>query len=201
MQYGITIDLKRCIGCDACTIACKQTNGTPPGVFFCHVSHREEGVYPTAKAIHTPMLCMHCAVPLCVKNCPTGASTKRNDGIVYINQIRCIGCKYCIAACPYNVRTFLVEKPQSYFTGHDNTPKEKTDYQKYTAGKVVKCDLCMPKIDAGELPACVQTCPADARVFGDLHDPHSKISQVLAEQKPKPLNAEYGTGPSVYYRR
>lgn len=198
MRYGMVINLKRCIGCDACTIACKQANGTPPGVFWGHVLHKEVGKFPTAKVEYTPTLCMHCADAPCVKVCPTGASVKEANGIVHVLADKCIGCKLCISACPYEARWFT-EPTKGYFPAKGTTAKEKVDFAKFQPGKVTKCDFCMDKVKAGDQPICAQTCPATARVFGDLDDPNSEVAKLVRTSGAKPLKPEAGTKPSVYY--
>jgi molybdopterin-containing oxidoreductase family iron-sulfur binding subunit len=199
MRYGMVINLQRCIGCDACTIACKQANGTPPEVFWGRVVHKEVGEYPIAKVEYTPLLCMHCANAPCVANCPTGASVKDVNGIVYVIADKCIGCKQCIVVCPYEARWFMPKKTKGYFPALGFTEKEKVDYSKFGLGKVTKCDFCMDKVNAGEKPLCVRTCPVTARIFGDVDDPNSEVAKLLSQRNAKQLAPEVGTDPSVYY--
>lgn len=159
MAYGMLIDLKKCVGCHACAVACKEAHGTPPGITRSHVKREFEGEYPDATMHIVPMLCMHCENPPCVEACPTeGATYKREDGIVVVDKEKCIGCKYCMMACPYGVR----------------------DWNK--ASKTVeKCTLCGHLTANGELPACVKSCSAGARFYGDLDDPNSDVSKELAK--------------------
>jgi Fe-S-cluster-containing dehydrogenase component len=200
MKYGMVIDLRRCIGCNACSIACKQQNGTPPGVFYSHVSISEVGQYPNAKQTPLPVLCNQCDNPPCVKVCPTGASQKQANGIVTIDANKCIGCRYCMVACPYNVRQFIGSEPKGYFADNGGlTAYEKVMYATHQVGTVEKCDFCAARLAAGQLPACVLTCPAKARFFGDLNDPNSEVSQLIVEHNAQPLNPEAGTKPNVYY--
>src|SRR5690606_31989696 len=124
--------------------------------------------------------------------CPTGASYIRPDGIVAVDTDKCMGCKYCIAACPYDARAF-VESIGSYYPGFEPTPYEKAAYANHRAGVVEKCDFCASRVEKGELPACVQTCPAQARIFGDLDDPTSEVSRLIAERGGKQLLPEMGT--------
>src|SRR5208283_16123 len=107
VRYGMVIDTRRCIGCDTCTIACRVENLTPPGILWCNIRKYEIGVYPNAKLISVPMNCFHCDNPPCVKVCPTGASHRREDGIVLVDYEKCIGCQACVVACPYRARHFV----------------------------------------------------------------------------------------------
>jgi Fe-S-cluster-containing dehydrogenase component len=198
MRYGMVIDLRKCIGCDSCTMACKQYNATPQGVFFSKVLKREIGSFPSARMQFQPMLCMHCKDPQCVKVCPTGASSQRKDGIVVIDKDKCMGCRYCVIACPYDARTYLHDiKP--YYKGCDFTPYEKVGLNKHQTGIVVKCDFCLERLLEEKEPICVQTCPAKARTFGDLDDPYSEVYRLITSRQGYQLHSELGTGPSVYY--
>ncbi len=199
MRFGMVIDLGMCIGCNACTVACKQKNGTPPGIFWGRVLVKEVGSYPNAKQETLPVLCMHCAEAPCVDVCPTGATVKHAHGIVTVDNDKCIGCRYCMAACPFNARFFNYQKPQEYYPGKGLTPYEVVAYAKHKPGTVEKCNFCIDRVEAGEVPACVQTCPAKARVFGDLDDPNSEVSRLIASRGAYQLHPELGTDPSVYY--
>lgn len=192
------IDLNRCIGCHACTLACKEHNGTPPGVFWSKVLIVEKGKYPFAWMQYQPMLCMHCKNPECVRVCPTGASYQREDGIVVIDQDKCFGCQNCIMACPYSARTKLIHI-QPYHPGKGFTPYEEVSCFKQQVGVVGKCDFCLCRLQEGREPACVQTCPPKARYFGDLDNPSSEISVLIARKNAKRLLPDLGTEPSVYY--
>ena len=203
-RLGMVIDLKRCIGCHACTIACKAENATPPGVFWSRVLEREEGKYPTARRVFFPVLCNHCADPPCQKVCPTGATSKRADGIVLVDYNKCIGCRACMTACPYQARFFLKEI-KGYYAGVGTTPKdymtpyEKVGYAKFRKGTVTKCTFCEHRLAQGLEPACVQTCITKARIFGDLDNPQSEPRLAMRDRHAFQLRAEVGTDPSVYY--
>ncbi len=197
-RLGMAIDLKRCIGCQSCTLACKGENGTPPGVFWMRVLEKEEGKYPLARKIFLPIRCNHCTDPPCVPVCPTGASYKREeDNLVLINQDKCIGCRACLVACPYQVR-FTTEDSKGYY-GEKLTPYENEAYKKWQPRTAQKCTFCVHRIDKGLEPACVQTCPTRALVFGDLNDQESEISRSLRERPHFQPRAELGTDPSLYY--
>jgi molybdopterin-containing oxidoreductase family iron-sulfur binding subunit len=195
----MVIDLASCVGCFACSVACKAENGTPPGVWYAPVYEAELGSYPTAKRLFVPALCCHCKEPLCMKACPTGAITKRADGIVLVDQKKCCGSRACVAACPYGALSF-VKKQQGAF-GDELTPFE-TSFQNHPEGTAQKCTFCAHRIDQGNYePACVQTCPTRCRIFGDLDDPNSEVSKVIRERNGVQPRPEAGTDPSVYYAR
>ena len=196
-RYGLVIDLKRCIGCHSCSIACKAENGTPPGVWWSKVLTKEKGAYPSTTISYVPLMCMQCKNAACVDVCPTGASYKRPNGIVAVDSDKCMGCKYCEVACPYGARTVTQIKP--YYSRHGLTPYEAVMYRKHKVGVVEKCNLCMERVERGEEPACVATCPGYARHFGDLDDPNSNVSKLIAQRHGFQLLPELGTDPSVYY--
>jgi Fe-S-cluster-containing dehydrogenase component len=198
MRLGLVIDLDVCVGCNACAVACKQwnTSGTtgpltdyapyeknPSGVWFNRIRNYEVGDYPHNKTVHFPMSCMHCEEAWCVTVCPTGASYKRKeDGIVLVDQDKCMGCNYCAWACPYGARELDRE---------DGTMK--------------KCTLCVDRIYDKKLapedrqPVCVITCPTHARHFGDFDDPTSKVSCLSRERGGQGLMPELGYKPLNTY--
>lgn len=198
MRHGMVIDTTRCIGCHACTMACKQEKGTPPEMWWSKVIVSETGKFPHTHLTFLPLLCMHCKNPPCVDVCPTGASFKREDGIVIVDYDKCMGCGYCRVACPYDARTF-VEELKPHYPGRGLTPYEQVMYEKHQAGVAEKCDFCAGRLARGEEPACVKTCVAYARHFGDLDDPDSEVSRLIAKRDGFQLSPELGTDPSVYY--
>jgi len=194
----MVIDLKRCVGCNSCAVACKQENATPPGVLRTKVEIGERGEYPNTRLTLTSLICMHCEDPECVKVCPTGATQKLDNGIVIIQKDRCLGCQFCIMACPYNARTF-VGKINPQFPEKEFVPYEVANSYKHQAGVVDKCDFCLERLNNNLQPACVAACPAKARIFGDLDDPLSEVNLVIAERAGFRLLEDKGFRPSVYY--
>jgi phenylacetyl-CoA:acceptor oxidoreductase subunit 1 len=212
-RWGMVIDLKRCIGCYSCMIACKQEHFLPPNIFWNRILICETGEYPQVTNYVYPVLCNHCKEAVCVKVCPSEATIQREDGIVNIDYDKCVGCRYCVIACPYQQRTFYSDGDKGYFPGQGLTELEVIGRKLYPfqPGTVVKCNFCEEKIDEGirkglkpgvdreATPACVNNCPTKARYFGDLDDTKSKVSVLIRQRKGFQLHPEFGTDPSVYY--
>ncbi len=170
------VDMRLCTGCQACSVACKAELEVPLGVFRTWVKQIEKGTYPYAGVAFLPSFCNQCANPICLQNCPTRATYQLENGIVVVDPHRCIGCKYCIASCPYNVRYLH--------------PLKKI---------VQKCEFCRHRLEQGLEPACVNTCPTGALIFGDLRDPNSRIARVIARNGVQVLKPDRATFPQVYY--
>jgi Fe-S-cluster-containing dehydrogenase component len=208
-SWVMAMDLRKCIGCSSCTIACKAENHLPPGVVYMPVIVEEIGEYPNVALRFMPHHCMQCDDPPCVPVCPVGATYKRPDGIVEINYDKCIGCRYCIPACPYGSRYFdfgenytddtpavqpYEEEPspeygRSWDRGDDGSP----------VGNARKCQFCLHRLNVGMLPACVTTCLGGVIYFGDRNDPESLVSELIRRPNAIRLKEELGTKPKVYY--
>lgn len=199
-RLGMVIDLRRCIGCNACTIACKQEHGTPEDTHFARVVTREVGTYPATRRTFLPVLCNHCENAPCVEVCPSGASYIREDGIVLVDRDKCIGCRACAVACPYMNRHFLETGSLRHgYGGNGLSPLEAVKFAEFEEGTMIKCTLCAHRIDQGLEPACVVTCPTECRFFGDLEPQEGKLQRLIREHGGKPLMPECNTKPSVYY--
>ena len=212
-RWSMVINLHTCIGCYNCQISCKQENYVPMGIFFNRLLVGESGVFPSVRKLVYPVLCNHCQEPSCIEVCPSGATMQRADGIVYVDSDKCIGCRSCLIACPYQQRSFLPKKQAEHFPGQGKTSYEEMGerLRPYEPGTVVKCDFCRdllddalaegldPASDYEAQPACVRACPVGARHFGDLDDPNSQVSRLIRDKKAAPLHAEFGTEPRVYY--
>ena len=199
-RMGMVIDLKRCIGCNACTLACKQENGTPAGIHYARVVTREVGTYPKTKRTFLPLLCNHCADAPCARACPTGATNIRADGIVMVDREKCIGCRACAVACPYMNRHFIEQGflEKGYVDGAPN-PYEEVKFTAFEEGTMTKCTLCAHRVDQGLEPACVITCPTEARIFGNLEDGDGKLQTLIRVRNGWTMLPECNTKPSVYY--
>ncbi|ACF14304.1 4Fe-4S ferredoxin iron-sulfur binding domain protein [Chloroherpeton thalassium ATCC 35110] len=194
-RYGMVMDMRACVGCQACMAACSMENQTPywSEKFRTHVEDSAHGEYPNVRRELLPRLCMHCENTPCLSACPTGATYKTEDGIVRINYDRCIGCYACMIACPYDARYPYdgddVEKAEALY-GSDCS---------HTMPHVDKCSFCEHRVKSGLEPACAATCPTGARIFGDLDDPNSEVHKLSVSGIARPLRAELGTSPKVFY--
>jgi Fe-S-cluster-containing dehydrogenase component len=174
-KYAIIIDTAKCFDCKACMIACKVENQVPEGFWRNWVRHT--GGSGGRRTRYQPGQCMQCDEPSCVAACPVGATYKQKDGLVVIEESQCIGCGNCVTACPYAAR-----------------------YRHPSTRTADKCDFCAHRLKRGEEPACVETCPTKARVFGDLNDPQSKVSEWMKRERLVQLvNPVVNTRPSIYY--
>jgi len=218
-KWSMVIDLRKCVGCHACTIACAAENKLPDGVIYRPVIEEEIGTYPNVSRRFIPRPCMQCEKPPCVNACPVNATWMRKDGIVEIDYQQCIGCRYCITACPYGSRVFdsghsyvadAPRKEEAYLSGEGASVYEKTpafEYGKETPrkegkspiGNVRKCHFCLHRIEKGLLPQCVVSCIGRATYFGDANDPDSLIAELISKPNIMVLKEEMGTKPKVYY--
>lgn len=202
-RLSMLIDLTRCIGCDACTVSCKQENGTPADVFFARVLNVEAGTFPQVKRVYVPVLCNHCEDPACLRACPNKAIYKRPDGIVLIDQDRCRGTGACVSACPYG--NIILKPNDKWYLPEDRSYESDFVKPRLNENVARKCTFCAQRVDQGLEPACVVACPTTARIFGDLDDPESKISRYVEDQKeltdrdPFKLLPECGTKPANLY--
>lgn len=175
-RWAMLIDLRKCVGCQACTAACKIENDIPDGHFRTWVPDVELGTLPHTRRAFLPRLCNHCARPSCIEVCPAGATWQREDGVVEIDYDLCWGCGSCVDACPYDAR-FI-------------NPVTRT---------ADKCTFCSQRIDQGLLPACVETCIGGARQFGDLNDPDDPVARQIQSEPVQVLKPETGNEPRVFY--
>lgn len=179
-RMGLVIDLDRCVGCFSCDISCKQENDVALGSYWSKVLYRGPfGDFPDLEMYFLPALCQSCDNPVCVEACPTQATYQREeDGIVLIDHEKCIGCQYCIVACPYGARTFNEKQMVAE-----------------------KCTMCVHLQEVGEKPACVKNCPVKARIFGDFNDPESDVCKAIAEAGEENVHAlaDVGNAPRTRY--
>jgi tetrathionate reductase subunit B len=196
IRWGMLVDANSCAdGCNDCVTACNEENGLKShgrpetdAQWIRTVNLRNP---KTGAKKSLPVMCQHCAEPPCVDVCPTGASFKREDGIVLVNKHTCIGCRYCMLACPYKARSFI----------HENLTDQKPDVPR-GKGTVESCTFCVQRIDEGRQPACVEACSKtnNALTFGDMNDPNSSLSKALTKFSSGQIRADLGADPSVRYR-
>jgi len=223
-KWGMTIDLDKCVGCQACSIACKEENDVPHGspleqrqrreLYWHKVIAVSNGNYPAARVDIVPMPCMHCEDAPCITVCPARATYHRDDGIVVQDFRRCIGCRYCIVGCPYGARSFNFKDQAVEEYHRPDLPPDRTlngmwPFPERVRGVVEKCIFCFHRIDQAlkdgksvgkdVVPACVEQCPTKARAFGDISDPNSEVSQLLASRGNFRLREELNTRPKVIY--
>ena len=207
-RWGMVVDINRCVGCQTCTIACKHTNDTPPGVQWRRVLDIEQGEYPDVERLFLVTGCQHCAEPPCVPVCPSGATKQRADGLVTMDYDTCIGCGYCAVSCPYQARTIVHDA--NWYYG-EATPQEAQVHHADRINVANKCTFCIerideagangltPGIDLEVTPACAASCISQAIRFGDFADPGSIISELVRDNASFQMHAELGTDPQIKY--
>ncbi len=227
-RLAMVIDLQRCTGCGGCIISCKSENNVQRGIAWSSKKSKTVGKYPNVRFEYIPTLCNHCENAPCVKGCPTKAMHKGYGNITMHSPEKCIGCRTCIAMCPYGVISIHNKEPHAHWKSEDvlikgctASPKEVAEKVKGNVipyyndareestpgsglrykGIVEKCTLCDHRVKKGLLPHCVLSCPASARVMGDLNDPNSAASKLLAKYRPWRLKEEMGKEPKAFYNR
>lgn len=222
-HWIMVIDVRKCVGCYACTIGCVAENKLPPGVVYRPVTTQETGEYPNLRIQFTPRPCMQCDNPSCVPVCPVKATWKRPDGIVVIDYDRCIGCRYCLNACPYGARTsdfgrhYSSEAAVGAPSGKDRPLdgasasqwelKPTNEYAKNwerkkeqsPVGNARKCHFCLHRLEVGQLPMCVTTCIGRATYFGDSRDPESLVVDLISKHNVQTLIPHWGNKPQCFY--
>lgn len=226
-RWGMVIDTRKCIGCSACTVGCVMENKLSPGVVYRPVIDSEVGTYPNVTRRFLPRPCMQCDNPPCVPVCPVEATWMRDDGIVEIDYDACIGCRYCLTACPYGARTFDygLDWTDPAARGRENAlalnegrryehlasfeygkPWPRTEgsflpglFEDSPKGNARKCHFCVHRVEDGMLPMCVTTCIGRATFFGDLNDPGALATSMSMRPNSTRLKEELGTAPKVYY--
>lgn len=173
-RYAMAVDTRRCVGCNACVLACKAENALPETMQRAWIETDERGVYPSLAMEIRSMRCQQCSSAPCVQNCPTGASYYGKGGIVLVDHDLCTGCKACLASCPYDARSI------------------------HPDGYADKCTLCTHRLEKGQQPACASNCPTSALVAGDILDPQSEISKLLQSRQWKQAGTEHGTNPNFF---
>ena len=201
-KLGIVINLDRSIGCHTCDNAFKMQYNVPMGMLWNRVITEGSdvidgavGTYPDLTRTYIPLACQHCENPACQRVCPTGATYKDDQGRVLVDYDKCIGCRMCMAACPYNARVFNWSEPlrdPDFNYGDKDVPVR-------PKGVAEKCTMCKERTDRGDEPMCVVCCPTRARTFGDLDDPDSEVSRLIREKNAYVLLEEQGTRPQVHY--
>lgn len=218
-RWVMVIDLRKCVGCHACTVACVAENKLPPGVVYRPVLEKEIGTFPNVTRTFLPKPCMQCENPPCVPVCPVTATYTNEEGVVVVDYDQCIGCRACMTACPYASRTFdfgnnyVDDTPEAaglllgksgavqmelaptfeYGQEHERTPHHSP------IGNVRKCHFCLHRVKESMLPACTLTCIGRATMFGDANDPDSLVAEMIASPNVMRLKEELGTEPRVYY--
>lgn len=220
VKWAMVVDLAKCIGCHACAVACVSENRLPPGVVYRPVIEQEVGAYPSVSRRYLPRPCMQCENPPCVSVCPVTATWKNAQGVTVIDYNRCIGCRYCLAACPYGARCSdfgefhtgaTAEAPgriqgrKAASKGYEDTPAPEYGRQWPARGKgspvgnARKCHFCQHRLAVGQLPTCVTSCVGRATSFGDAGDPSSLVRELMGSPRVYRLKEELGTRPNVYY--